>query len=202
MPIDRKRFITAFLVANVLLISVFAGLVSTGVTVAIPMTDANGFTVAFDELDGDGFTQYSTLQSRDGCGEYPVSETRINNGTIEGLHLFKDLEMPVTDHRVRVSIEAENVQFQGLNQRFTNLGGNLSFEGEQVVEYNTTSDRMQISSQNITIEDGTIQTETQYIAHLSLDDVGVSVKPNPSDSRNGDTGNTCREVNRSASIDS
>ncbi|MBZ6495434.1 hypothetical protein [Natrinema longum] len=179
MPIDRKRFVVVFLVANVVLIGFLAGVASVGAGVAVPATGVGGFTVAFDELRGDGFEQYSTMESHEGCERYPVSETRIQSGTIEGLHLFKDLEMPVTDDTFRVSIEAEHVEFEGLNQRFTHLEGDIRFEEDQVVEYEEGEERMRISSPDITIEDGTIQTENQYITQLSLEELDVAMVANP-----------------------
>ncbi|SER19088.1 DUF6230 family protein [Natrinema salaciae] len=181
MPIDRTRFTAAFLVTNVFLITVLGALATAGVTVAAPITGAGGFTVAFDELHGEGFEQYSTMEGHDGCERYPVSETRIDNGTIDGLHLFTDLEMPITDKTVRVSIAAENASFQGLNQRFTHLEGDIAFEEDQVVEYDDDHERMRISASNITIENGTIQTETQYITHLSLDELAIDVELDPDD---------------------
>lgn len=181
MPIDRKKFIVAFLAANVLLGSVFGAFASAGTRIAVPMSDTGGFTVAFDELEGNGFEQYSTMEDNGVCEQYPVSETRINNGTIEGLHLFKDLEMPVANDTVRVSIRADSMEFEGLTQRFTYLEGDLAFDGEQVVEYDDDHDRMRISAQNITIEDSAIQTENQYITYLSLDELDVDVETNPDD---------------------
>ncbi|WP_226004231.1 hypothetical protein [Natrinema salinisoli] len=181
MPTDRKKFIVAFLGANILLITVVGGFASTGTSVAVPMSDTGGFTVAFDELEGNGFEQYSTMEDNGVCEQYPVSETRIDNGTIEGLHLFKDLEMPVANDTVRVSIRADSMEFEGLTQRFTYLEGNLSFDGEQVVEYDDDRDRMRISARNITIEDSAIQTENQYITYLSLDELDVDVETNPDD---------------------
>lgn len=212
MPIDRKRFTASFLATNVFLITVFGALATAGVTVAVPITGAGGFTVAFDELQGDGFQQYSAMESHDGCERYPVSETRIENGTIDGLHLFKDLEMPGIDETVRVSIEAENASFQGLDQRFTHLEGDIAFESDQVVEYDRGNDSMRITASNITIENGTIQTETQYITHLSMDELDVDLIQDPDDAgvdapeidcradntseRNGSTGET--ETNSNA----
>ncbi|MDF9744631.1 DUF6230 family protein [Natrinema salsiterrestre] len=181
MPTDRKKFIVAFLGANVLLISVVGGFATTGTSVAVPMSDTGGFTVAFDELEGNGFEQYSTMEDNGVCEQYPVSETRIDNGTIEGLHLFKDLEMPVANDTVRVSIRADSMEFEGLTQRFTYLEGDLSFDGEQVVEYDDDRDRMRISARNITIENSSIQTENQYITYLSLDELDVDVETNPDD---------------------
>lgn len=181
MPTDHKKFIVAFLAANVLLVSAFGALASTGASVAVPMSDTGGFTVAFDELEGNGFEQYSTMEDNGVCEQYPVSETHIDNGTIEGLHLFKDLDMPVANDTVRVSIRAERMEFEGLTQRFTYLEGDLAFDGEQVVEYDDDQDRMRITSQNITIENSSIQTENQYITYLSLDQLDVDVESNPDD---------------------
>jgi hypothetical protein len=186
VPTDRKQFIVAFLAATVLLISVFGAFASAGATVAVPMSDTGGFTVAFDELKGNGFEQYSTMEGHEACAQYPVTEARIDNGTIEGLHLFKDLEMPVANDTVRVSIRGTNTEFEGLTQRFTHLEGDIAFDGEQVVEYDNDRDRMRVSARNITIENSTIRTESQYITYLSLNELDVGVETNPDDS--GDDG--------------
>ncbi|QLK27435.1 hypothetical protein HYG81_07505 [Natrinema zhouii] len=183
MPIDRKRFIVSFLVTNVVLACVLTGMITAGVGAAIPTAGVGTFAVTFDELHGEGFEQESTMGGTETCGQYSVNVAQIDEGTIEGLHLFKDVEMPVTGETVRVSIQSDDVEFQGLSQKFTHLEGDLSFDEDQVTEYDTegSQDQMRMSASSITIEDGTIHTDRQFITKLSLDDLTVDTIRNPDD---------------------
>lgn len=180
MPIDRKRFLVGFLVTNVVMVGVVAGMVSAGVGAAVPAAGVGTFTIEFDELRGEEFEQRSAMDSTDGCGRYSVNVAQMDSGTIEGLHLYKDVEMPIGD-TVRVSIESESADFQGLNQQFTHLEGDIAFDEDQVTEYDTESDQMRISASSITIEDGTIHTDSQFITQLSLDELSVDTIQNPDD---------------------
>ncbi len=183
VPIDRKRFLVSFLVTNVVLVCVLTGMITAGVGAAVPTAGVGTFAITFDELHGEGFEQRSTMGSTETCGQYSVNVAQIDNGTIEGLHLFKDVEMPVTGETVRVSIQSDDVEFQGLSQKFTHLEGDLSFDEDQVTEYDTegSQDQMRISASSITIEDGTIHTDRQFITKLSLDDLTVDTIRNPDD---------------------
>ncbi|WP_436345966.1 hypothetical protein [Natronorubrum sp. FCH18a] len=180
MPIDRKRFLVGFLVTNVVMVGVVAGMVSAGVGAAVPAAGVGTFTIEFDELRGEEFEQRSAMDSTDSCGRYSVNVAQMDSGTIEGLHLYKDVEMPIGD-TVRVSIESESADFQGLNQQFTHLEGDIAFDEDQVTEYDTESDQMRISASSITIEDGTIHTDSQFITQLSLDELSVDTIQNPDD---------------------
>ena len=181
MPINRKRFVVGFLVSNVVVACLIAGMVSAGVGAAVPTAGVGTFAITFDELHGSGFEQESTIGSTDGCERYSVTAARIDEGTIHGLHLFKDVEVPLTGDTVRVSIESDRAEFQGLHQRFTHLEGDIAFEGDQVTEYDTDGprDTMRISASSITIEDGAMHTDNQFITKLSLDDLTVETITNP-----------------------
>lgn len=200
VPIDRKRFLVGFLVSNLVLVGVVAGMASAGVATAVPLGGVGTFAITFDELQGDGFEQHSTIERSDGCERYPVSVARIDEGTIEGLHLFKDVEMPATGETVRISIEADSADFQRLDQQFTHLEGDIAFDGEQVTEYDTSGgeETMRITASDITIENGEITTDSQFISQLSLADLDVEVIQNPDDGGLDAPEPTCLSENESA----
>lgn len=200
VPIDRKRFVVGFLVSNVVLAGVLVGMVSAGVATAVPLSGVGTFAIAFDELEGNGFEQRSTLDSSEGCAEYPASVARIDSGTIQGLHLFKDVEMPATGNTVRVSIEADSADFRQLDQQFTHLEGDIAFDGEQTTEYDSSGevDTMRISASSVTIQNGEITTDSQFISQLSLDELDVELIQNPDDGGLDAPEPTCTSGNSSA----
>ncbi|MFC7154465.1 DUF6230 family protein [Halomarina halobia] len=186
MPIDKKRFATVFLVGNLLLLGVGAGVVMGGVAVAVPTAGVGGFTVTFDELKGQGFQQYATLENNSDCSAYPASVAQIEEGTIEGLNLYKDIESPTGD-TVRVLITTdETVQFTGLTQKFTYLNGDLTFDQGQRIEAGAPSsdveDQLSLSSPAITIEDGRIKAQSQFVESITLKGTVVKTEVNPNES--------------------
>lgn len=183
VPIDRTRFLVGFVVSNVVLVAVLAGMVSAGAGAAIPAAGVGTFSVTFDELQGEEFEQYSSLEHTETCDEHAVNVAQIESGTIEGLHLYQDVEAPVTDDTYRVSIQADDVEFDGLSQQFVHLEGDISFSEDQTAEYDTDGDedRMRVTAPEVTIQDGQIATDSQFISQLSLDDLEVDVISDPDD---------------------
>lgn len=181
MAIDRKRFLIGFVVSNVVLVAVLAGMVSAGAGAAVPAAGVGTFSITFDELHGEEFEQSSTLSSTEQCDEHAISNAQIERGTIEGLHLFQDVEAPVVDDTYRVSIEADSVDYQGLDQQFVFLEGDIGFDEDQTVEYDASGeeDQMRVSAPEVTIQDGEIATSSQFITQLSLDDLDLSVESDP-----------------------
>lgn len=183
VPINRKRFIVGFFVSNVVLFGVVAGVASAGVGTVVPVGGVGTFTITFDELQGEGFEQRSTIERGSGCEQYPVSVAQIDRGTIRGLHLFKDVAVPASGDSFRVSITADSAEYYGLDQQFTNLKGDIAFDGEQTAEYDSSGaeDQLRITASRVTIEDGRISTDNQFITQLSLGDLTVDVERNPDD---------------------
>ncbi|WP_254544571.1 DUF6230 family protein [Halomarina pelagica] len=185
MPIDKRRFAAVFLVGNLLLLGVGAGVVVGGVAVAVPTAGVGGFTVTFDELSGQGFQQYPTLENNSECSAYPASVAQIEKGTIEGLNLYKDIRTPTGD-TVRVLITSDQtVRFNGLTQKFTYLRGDLTFDQGQTIEAGAPSaevkNQLSLSAPSITIEDGRIKAQSQFVRSITLNGATVKTIVNPED---------------------
>ncbi|MHB9288539.1 DUF6230 family protein [Halobacteriales archaeon Cl-PHB] len=190
MSVDRTQFVTVFLVGNLLFLGVVVGIVSAGVAVAVPTAGVGGFTVEFDELQGEGFTQYPSVGNNSECAAYPSAVAQINSGTIKGLHLYKDIEIPDSipggGQTLRLSIKSdETVQFSGLTQKFTYLTGDLTFsEGQQIGQSPSgdVSNRLSLSSPAITIADGAIKAQSQFVKSITLTGSTVETSMNPEES--------------------
>ncbi len=190
MSVDRTRFLTVFLVGNLLFFGVVASIVAAGVAVAVPTAGIGGFTVTFDELQGEGFTQYPTVENSSECAAYPSAVAQIESGTIEGLHLYKDIKIPDAvpggGQVLRLSIQSDKtVQFSGLTQKFTYLRGDLAFTEGQRISQSTSGDvknRLSLSSPAITIKDGQIKAQSQFVKSITLTGSSVEMTMNPDES--------------------
>ena len=185
MAIDKRRFAVVFAVGNILLLGVGASIVMGGVAVAVPTAGIGGFTVEFDQLQGEGFQQYATVQNNSDCSAYPAFVAKIDSGTISGLHLYKDIQMPMTDDTMRMSIKSDQTaKFSGLTQKATYLNADLTFSEGQTIQAGAPSSDVEnqigLSSPSITIEDATIKSQAQFVNSITLPGTTVSMETNPS----------------------
>ncbi|MFD1515009.1 DUF6230 family protein [Halomarina rubra] len=186
MAINRRRFVIAFVVGNVLLLGVGASIVMGGVAVAVPTAGVGGFTVEFDQLQGEGFQQYASVENNSECAAYPSFTAQIDSGTISGLHLYKDIEMPNGD-TMRLSIKSDQTaEFTGLTQKATYLNADLTFDQGQTIQAGAPSadvqDQISLSAPGVTIEDATIKSQAQFVNSITLPGTQVQTTLNPNDS--------------------
>lgn len=186
MAINKRRFAIAFVVGNVLLMGVGASIVMGGVAVAVPTADVGGFTVTFDELQGDGFQQYASVENNSECAAYPAFVAQIDSGTIEGLHLYKDIEMPGTGDTMRMSIKSDQTaEFTGLTQKATYLNADLAFNDGQTIQSGAPSadveDQISLSAPGVTISDAKIKSQAQFVQSITLEGTTVETTVNPND---------------------
>lgn len=192
MAINRKRFLAMFLVGNVLFVGLVGSILAAGVAVAVPTAGVGGFTVTFDELQGQGFKQYPTVGNNSQCGAYGSAVAQIDSGTIDNLHLYKDIELPDSmpggGQTIRLSIETDQqVQFQGLTQKFTYLSGDLVFSNGQQIGQNPSGDvenRLSLSAPSVTIKDGAIKAQSQFVNSITLTGASVQMVTNPNQTQN------------------
>lgn len=187
MAIDKRRFAVAFTVGNLLLVGVGASIVMGGVAVAVPTAGVGGFTVEFNELQGEGFQQYASVENNSECDAYPAFVAQIDRGTIDGLHLYKDIEVPGTGDTMRMSIKSDQTaEFTGLTQKATYLNGDLTFGEGQTIKSGAPSsdvqDQISLSGPSITIEDATIKSQAQFVNSITLPGTEVHTTMNPNDS--------------------
>ncbi|WP_435332997.1 DUF6230 family protein [Haloarchaeobius sp. TZWWS8] len=187
MAIDRHRFIAVFLVSNILITGLLAGVVAGGVAVAVPTAGVGGFTVEFNELQGEGFQQYATVENTSECDAYPSAVAQIDSGTIKGLKLYKDVKipegMPGGGDTVRMAITSdETVRFSGLTQKFTHLRADLAFDdGQKITTDGGKDNDFGINADSITISNAEINVQSQFVNSITLEGSTVKTVVNPDD---------------------
>ncbi|MFC5972803.1 DUF6230 family protein [Halomarina salina] len=186
MAIDKRRFAVVFAVGNILLLGVGASIVMGGVAVAVPTAGVGGFTVEFDELQGQGFQQYASVENNSECAAYPSFVAQIDSGTIEGLNLYKDIEVPMTDDTMRMSIKSDQTaEFSGLTQKATYLNADLTFDEGQTIKAGAPSSDVQnqigLSAPAVVIEDATIKSQAQFVNSITLPGTQVHTTINPNE---------------------
>jgi len=110
--------------------------------------------------------------------------TTISSGEISGLELYKDIGIPGTSDEMRVVMESDDVQFTGLRQRFTYLNGNFTFDEGQTISQEPGGDvenQFTLSADSIRIDGSKINTQSQYLRTVTLNDLSVYVELNPED---------------------
>lgn len=187
MAIDKRRFAVVFAVGNLLLLGVGASIAMGGVAVAVPTAGVGGFTVEFDELQGQGFQQYASVENNSECAAYPAFVAQIDSGTIKGLHLYKDIQVPMSDDTMRMSIKSDQTaEFSGLTQKATYLNADLTFDEGQTIKAGAPSadveDQIGLSAPSVTIEDATIKSQAQFVNSITLPGTTVEMTTNPNDS--------------------
>ena len=186
MAIDKRRFAVVFAVGNLLLLGVGASIAMGGVAVAVPTAGVGGFTVQFDELQGQGFQQYATVGNNSDCAAYPAFVAKIDSGTIKGLHLYKDIQVPMTDDTMRMSIKSDKTaEFSGLTQKATYLKADLAFNEGQTIKAGAPSadveNQIGLSAPAVTIKDATIKSQAQFVNSITLPGTTVHMTVNPND---------------------
>lgn len=192
MAIDTMKFVRVFMMSLALTGGVVGAIMTGGVAVAVPTAGVGGFVVEFEELQGEDFTQYATLENSSDCAAYPSAVAEIDRGTIEGLHLYKDVpvpsELPGEAETVRMSIRSDNVEFTGLTQKFTYLNADLTFENGQQITADAggeqPAEKFSIESPGVRINNAHIEVQSQFMNSITLGNAQVTTTVNPEDHSN------------------
>ncbi|MCO8246475.1 MULTISPECIES: DUF6230 family protein [unclassified Haladaptatus] len=185
MAINTKKFAIVIGAALVLQAATVGAIATGGTAIAVPTAGVGGFTVTFDQLEGQGFTQYASLENSSECGTYPSAVAKINQGSIKGLKMYKDVEipkgMPGGGTTVRLMISSDKtVKFRGMTQKFTYLQGNLKMENQKTLsDPNSMKSSFSLSAPTIVIDDGRIKAQSQFLQSITLSGAHVKTVVNP-----------------------
>ncbi len=182
MALDKRRFAGAMLSGTILTGLLVGSIMMAGVAVAVPAGGIGQMTVTFDEMQGDNMQMYPTVANTSSCSQYPSAVATMESGTIEGMKMYKDMEMPTGD-TMRVQITSDGTaEFNGLTQRFTYMYGESATIRNQRVEQSSTGDienRMSLSGESMTINNGKIGAQAMFIRSISIQGMTMEVKLNP-----------------------
>jgi hypothetical protein len=195
MTISVRVFVAVFAASLLLTAGSISAIMSGGVAVAMPAPSDGQVVISFDHLEGEEFTTYPSIKSSESCDNQPYVVSEIQRGTIENLEITRRIAPPLSgDGAVEMKIEAGEAEFRGLTQLYTNQTGNLTFDEGQEIESQRggyVEDRFQITADSVTIEDGVLATEGQFINQISLEDTSVSIETNPTTTRSNASGTGC-----------
>lgn len=121
-----KLFIALFIGFLLLgLITVTLGITSTAF--GLPIGGIGEFYVAFDRLEGTGFLLDSNIEKRGKSDQAPLVRNEIEGATVYGLHIYKDLQLPVFG-LIRLNIKSsEPTEIKGLVQKARFIEANVDF---------------------------------------------------------------------------
>lgn len=179
---SKKWFFSALLCGFLLLGGLFAVFGVTGVAYATPIGGIGKFNVSFDKLVGKGFKLYGSLygdpKSGDTSKVSPVFVNEIDNVTINGLVISRDVDIPILGkYTVKISAGSGNepVTIKGLTQKATLIKGNATFTQMNISEnYVEDSDPQAVSkaftqgADTITITNGDLDTQYLFQQVVSL----------------------------------
>jgi hypothetical protein len=176
--VRKKPFIFALLgglMAMLLLIGSF-GL--SGTALALPLGGIGDFIVEFDELQGSGFQLLPHIGETGDSAQAPMVRNKMDNATIKGLHIYKDLKLP-GGKWVRFHIRSEGeATVQGLIQDARFIKANLSFQELHIKEKNTDdfSNNWTQEAGTISITEAKLVTDYLFQSMVSLKGAKISVE--------------------------
>lgn len=182
--IIKTKFFLALLAGFLSLGSVIFLFGFTSTAFALPISGMGDFYVKFDKLEGEGFTLNPHLGETSEEDEAPLVRNKIDEATIEGLHIFKELRLP-GDHWIRINITtSQPTTVKGLIQDAKFIDANLSFHDMSIKQTNTSNmSALEAFQQNwthdansITITDAEISTAYLFQSAVSLGGAQISVE--------------------------
>src|SRR5699024_3976602 len=165
---DLKKKLAITLLSGFLLFGLLLGIIGfSGTTFAVPMGGMGDFYVTFDELKGEGFELNAQIGETGNQDEAPLVRNKMEKATIDGLHIYKDLKMPIGSWIRMNSTASETSVMQGLIQDARFIDADLQYDDMDIYETNTSEmsgeaalrETWTKSGDTVTISDAKIGTE-------------------------------------------
>jgi len=151
-----------------------------GTAFAVPLGGLGDFYVEFDELEGDGFKLLPQMGETGESDSEPLVRNEIDEVTIQGLHIYKDLPLPGTDKWVRFHVESGGeTEISGLIQDAKLIDADLNFGDGLSIEQQNTEDfneNWQQHADSIEITDASIVTDYLFQEFVNLEDAKISTE--------------------------
>ncbi|HLR53970.1 MAG TPA: DUF6230 family protein [Pseudogracilibacillus sp.] len=180
-----KKKLAITLLSGFLLFGLLLGIIGfSGTTFAVPMGGMGDFYVTFDELKGEGFELNPQIGETGNQDEAPLVRNKMEKATIDGLHIYKDLKMPIGGW-IRINITAsEPSEMQGLIQDARFIDADLQFDDMDIYETNTSEmseeeafrENWSQSGDTVTISDAKIVTDYLFQDMVALNGAKISVE--------------------------
>lgn len=179
--IVKWKFFTALLTGFLLLGGMAATFGVTSTAFGLPIGGMGDFHVKFDRLEGTGFVLDTNLERQGRDDVTPLVKNEIQGATVHGLHMFKELNLPIIGW-VRLNVNAsEPTMIQGLVQEARFIEADIQMKNLGISENDFTQilEGGSLWSQRadmVSITDAEIVTDYLFQDIVSLKGMNFSVE--------------------------
>lgn len=125
--IVKWKLFSALFIGFILLGLLVTTIGITNTAFGLPIGGMGKFYVAFDRLEGTGFLLNSTIEERSKRDQAPLVHNEFEGATVYGLHIYKDLQLPMFGW-VRLNIKSsEPTTVKGLVQEAQYIQADVDF---------------------------------------------------------------------------
>ncbi|WP_085522948.1 DUF6230 family protein [Tuberibacillus sp. Marseille-P3662] len=174
----KKKFLVALLSGFLMLGGLVGAFGATGTALAMPLGGMGDFYVQFDKLEGKGFKFFPKVGETGESDAAPMVRNKINQATINGLHIYKDVKLP-GGKWIRVNITASKpVKINGLIQDARFIDANLKFNDLAIKEQNTNDYKKNWTqdANQVTITDAKIVTDYLFQSMVNLQGAKIYIE--------------------------
>lgn len=179
--IVKWKLFTALLIGFLFLGLLAATFGITSTVFGLPIGGMGEFYVAFDRLEGTGFFLNSNIEERGEPDQAPIVRNEIEGATVYGLHIYKDLQLPMIGW-IRLNIKSsEPTTIKGLVQEARFIEANVDFENLGITEHDMTQltageSLWEQNADVVSITDAKIVTDYLFQDFVSLTGMTISIE--------------------------
>ncbi|HEX7066264.1 MAG TPA: DUF6230 family protein [Bacillales bacterium] len=164
----KKKLFAALLSGFLLLGGLAAAFGISGVAYAMPIAGVGDFYVEFDKLTGSGFKLFTKVGDTGKEESVPMIRVKIDKATVNGLHIYKEMELPGVG-KVRFNITAsEPVKIKGLIQDFQVQNSNAKFTNQTIDENFGAENPFSQTAKTLTLTDAKLKTDYLFQSVVTL----------------------------------
>jgi len=180
----KKKFFLALFIGFFLLGFLMLSFGITGTAFALPLGGMGDFYVKFSKLEGKGFVMHPQIGETGQASDVPLVRNKIDQASIDDLHIYKDLKLPANNW-IRINIIAsEPTNIEGLIQDAQFIDANLQFDEMEMKQTNTseisTEEALQKNwgqdADTVTITDAEIVTDYLFQNMVTLNGAVISIE--------------------------
>jgi hypothetical protein len=183
LNLNKKRFLTTLGLGFGGLTTMITAIFATGnAYAAFPITGVGGFVIAADSINGTGFKQAPTVGQTSQQQAYPMSLITLDNVTIKGLKLTKDIDVSsqfgglISKVQIQIT-SSQDVTGTGVNMNVSGITADqANFGGLDIHESYSTdpTKQIQLSSTNLSLTNAQMNTHSMGATNMNMP--GMSVK--------------------------
>lgn len=169
----KKKFFAALIAGFLALGGVAAAFGLSGVAYAMPLAGIGNFHVNFDKLTGHGFQLFTKIGDTGKNKSVPMFRVKIDNATIQGLHIYKIIDTPVGKYQFNITA-SQPVHVKGLVQDAQTQVGNATFTNQKIDENYGAAHPFSQTANTVTITNGQLVTDYLFQSVVTLNGLHLS----------------------------